>query len=101
MTENCSENCPMLPRIEALERDSGHNKEAHKEFYSKLETSHTSVALIEERMRQIKDDTEEIKESVHELKAKPGKRWDGLVDKVIWAVLGGVIEFLLAKIGLS
>ena len=31
---------------------------------------------------------------------KPGKRWDALVDKSIWAVLAAVIAFVLAKIGL-
>lgn len=101
MPENCSTNdCPLLARVEALERDSEHNKDAHKEFYSKLEGSHTAVALIEERMSQIKEDTEEIKESVRELKDKPGKRWDGIVDKAIWAVAAAVIAFLLARVGL-
>ena len=31
---------------------------------------------------------------------KPGKRWDAIVDKAIWAVLAAVIAFVLAKIGL-
>lgn len=97
---NCREACPYFHRIEALEQDSERNKRAHKDFYDRLEKSHTSVALIEERICQIKADTEEIKQAVQELRAKPGKRWDGIVDKLIWAVLGGVAAFLLARIGL-
>ena len=31
---------------------------------------------------------------------KPGKRWDAIVDKVIWTVLAAVIAFVLAKVGL-
>lgn len=100
MPENCREACPYLHRIEALEQDSERNKRSHKDFYDRLEKSHTSVALIEERICQIKADTEEIKLAVQELRAKPGKRWDGIVDKLIWAVLGGVAAFLLARIGL-
>lgn len=96
----CPSDCPMLPRIEALEEEIRRNKEAHKGFYEKLEGSHTAVALIEERMSQIKEDTEEIKESVRELKEKPVKRWDGLVEKAIWAVTAAVIAFLLARVGL-
>lgn len=91
--------CPLVPRIEALERDSEHNKEAHKDFYARLENSHTSVALIEERMNQIKADTEEIKEAVQEMKDKPAKRWDGAIDKVICTVIGVVVGFLLKKAG--
>ena len=96
----CTESCPFLPRIEALEEESRHNKEAHKEFYSKLEASHTSVALIEQRLDQIKEDTEEIKETVHDMKDKPGKRWDGLVEKALWAVCAAVIAYLLGRVGL-
>ena len=32
--------------------------------------------------------------------ASPKKRWDSIVDKVIWAVLAAVITFILARIGL-
>ena len=100
MPDNCREACPYLHRIETLEQDSERNKRAHKDFYDRREKSHTSVALIEERIGQVKADTEEIKLAVQELRAKPGKRWDGIVDKLIWAVLGGVVAFLMARIGL-
>lgn len=96
----CPENCPYLPRIEALEKESQHNKDAHKEFYGKLESSNTSIALIEQRLNQIKEDTEEIKETVQVMKDKPGKRWDGFVEKAAWAVCAAVIAFLLGRIGL-
>lgn len=103
MQENCVENpgnCPMTSRIEALEDESERNKAAHKEFYEKLEKSHTSVALIEQRLEQIKEDTAEIKSSVQVLKDKPARRWDGAVDKVIWAVCAAVVAFLLGQAGL-
>ena len=110
MPDNCSNNprdCPVLHRIEALEDEINHNKEAHKEFYSKLEGSHTNVALIEERIKQIRDDveevkgdTKEIKKTVQEMKEKPAKRWDGLVDKVVFALVGGIIAYILARLGL-
>lgn len=101
MPENCNpSDCPLVPRIKQLEVDSEHNKEAHKEFYSKLEGSHTDVALIEERVSQIKEDTEEIKASVREMRDKPARRWDSLVDKALWAVAAAVITYLLARAGL-
>ncbi len=105
MPEACAE-CPLLPRIAALEQDNAHNKEAHKEIYQKLDASHTSAAVIEEQLNQIKEDTEEIKASlqaernaVQELRDKPGKRWDGIVDKAIWAFCAAVIAFLLGRVG--
>lgn len=35
------------------------------------------------------------------LEGKPGKRWDNLVEKLIWAVVAAVAGFFLAQIGLG
>ena len=51
-------------------------------------------------MDQIKEDTEEIKETVQDMEDKPGKRWDGLVEKALWAVCAAVIAYLLGRVGL-
>lgn len=37
---------------------------------------------------------------VETLESKPAKRWDTLVDKIIWAICAAVIAFLLGRIGL-
>ena len=77
MPEKCTDyprDCPFEARIVALEEELDRNKASHKEFYEKLERSHTSVALIEQRLDQIKEDTAEIKSSVQTLKEKPAKR---------------------------
>lgn len=69
-------------------------------FYEKLEKSGTSVALIEQRLEQIKDDTAEIKSTVRSLESKPAKRWESIADKALWAVCAAVIAFLLGRVGL-
>ena len=103
MPEKCTDyprDCPFEARIVALEEELDRNKASHKEFYEKLERSHTSVALIEQRLDQIKEDTAEIKSPVQTLKEKPAKRWDGIVDKALWALCAAVIAFLLGRVGL-
>ena len=30
---------------------------------------------------------------------KPAKRWESLVDKLVWGVAGAVLAFLLARLG--
>ena len=42
----------------------------------------------------------ETKEDVKSLKEKPAKRWESLVEKIIWGVVGAVLTFILAKGGL-
>ena len=103
MPEPCTDNprdCPLFSRVAALEDEIERNKAAHKEFYEKLEKSSTSVALIEQRLEQIKEDTAEIKSAVRSLEARPARRWEGLVDKALWSLCAAVIAFLLGRIGL-
>lgn len=111
MPENdCNGNnpCGMKTRIENLEEDSRRNQATHKEFYNRFEAMGERMARNDERYTQIIQATSEIKQDVKETKSaiqaineKPGKRWEGIVDKVIWAICAAVIAFLLAKMGLS
>ena len=60
----------------------------------------TSVAVMAEQMKTMNTSVLTLTTEVEELKDKPAKRWDNLIDKIIWAVAGGVLAFFLAKIGL-
>lgn len=60
----------------------------------------TSVAVMAEQMKTLNSNVSTLSGEVEEMKEKPSKRWDSLVDKIIWAVAGAVLAFLLAKIGL-
>jgi hypothetical protein len=37
---------------------------------------------------------------VEEIESKPAKRFDDIVDKIVWAVLGAFVAFVLNGIGL-
>lgn len=71
--------------------------EDHQDNLDKLVTSVVSMTKEQEH---IKADVTEIKKNVKELTAKSGRRWDDLVDKIVWAILAAVITFFLARIGL-
>ena len=60
----------------------------------------TSVAVMAEQMKSMSASVSTLTNDVEELKEKPGKRWEDIVGKVIWAVLAAMVAFLLAKIGL-
>ena len=71
--------------------------EDHQDNLDKLVTSVVSMTKEQEH---IKAYVTEIKKNVKELTAKSGRRWDDLVDKIVWAILAAVIAFFLARIGL-
>ena len=60
----------------------------------------TSVAVMAEQMKTMNSSVLTLTTEVEELRDKPGKRWDGLVDKIIWAVAGAVLAYILAEMGL-
>lgn len=61
----------------------------------------TSVEVLATRQETVENDVREIKNDVKGLTAKPGKRWESIVNKAIWAILAAVLAFLLAKVGLQ
>lgn len=60
----------------------------------------STVKVLAVREENVEKDVKEIKDDVKSLTAKPGQRWDAIVDKAVWAVLAAVIAFLLGRIGL-
>lgn len=60
----------------------------------------TSVAVMAEQLKTMNTSVSVLTDEVEEMKDKPGKRWESLVDKIIWAVAAALIGFALAKIGL-
>ncbi|MEA4955260.1 MAG: hypothetical protein VB096_07085 [Pseudoflavonifractor sp.] len=60
----------------------------------------TSVEVLATRQETVETDVKEIKTDVKALTEKPGKRWDGIVDKLIWALLAAGLGFLLAQVGI-
>lgn len=56
----------------------------------------TSVRVLASDQGHLKDDVGEIKSDVKSLMAKPAKRWDGLVDKLLFALAGAFIAWIAA-----
>lgn len=56
----------------------------------------TSVAVMAEQLKNMNTSVDTLSSKVDDLEKKPGKRWDGLVDKAVWAVAGAVIAWLAA-----
>ena len=58
-----------------------------------------SVSALANEQTHIKEDVQTIKADVKTLTSLPGKRWNNMVDKIIWAVLAALISFLLGRMG--
>lgn len=61
----------------------------------------STVKVLADREKRVEDDVSEIKDDVKELKEKPGKRWDGLVEKAIMTLVGILFGLLISGLGLQ
>lgn len=80
-------------------RNEGRIKKLEGE-HETLQQLATSVAVMAEQLKTMNSNVNNLTNKVDELEGKPGKRWDAVVDKIIWAVLAAVIAFMLGRIGL-
>ena len=98
---NCSpKDCPLTLRVEALERENGRHTETHKEIFKRLNQVEQDNAVQSEQYKTILEKLDTLTQKVEALEAKPGKRWESIVEKAVWAVCAAVIAFLLGRVGL-
>lgn len=101
MPEKCTEACPDLTRLEQQLKDlQKQNGADHKEIRDRLTILEKEEAVQAVQYRTILDKLDGLTEKVENLESKPGKRWESIVEKAIWAVAAAVIAFLLARVGL-
>lgn len=60
----------------------------------------SSVAVLAQRMGTVEDSVHEIRGNVRSIMDKPAKRWDSVVEKALLVVVGAVLAWILAQIGL-
>ena len=80
-------------------RNEGRIKKLEGE-HETLQQLATSVAVLAEQIKTMNISVNTLTGKVEHLEEKPGKRWDAVVDKIVWAVLAAVVAFLLGRIGL-
>ena len=54
-----------------------------------------SVAVMAEQLKTMNENVDTLTGKVDALEDKPGKRWDGLVDKLLFAVAGAFLAWVL------
>lgn len=108
MPEKCNEPCADMTRMEQQVKDlQKQNGEDHREIRDRLAQLEKEDAVQLVQYRTILDKLDGLTQKhdclnakLEALEAKPGKRWESVVEKAIWAVAAAVIAFLLARIGL-
>ena len=88
-------------RVTEVEQRAKSNSHRINEMQSDLKnlTELTaSVKVLATKQENVESDVREIKTDVKALTEKPGKRWEGIVEKLVWLAISGTAGYLAAQL---
>lgn len=89
-----------LTGVEQRCKSNGHRIDKIEEQQEALNKLATSVALMTQEQKDIKEDILEVKKDVKSLTSLPAKRWNDVVEKIVWLVIGGAVAAMLVQAGI-
>lgn len=76
------------------------NSSSHERIFDRLGELEKQEGIQLVQYEHIMEKLDQLAGDVKELKAKPGKRWEGIVEKAIGILVAAVLGFMLARLGL-
>ena len=55
----------------------------------------TAVEVLAAREKGVETDVKEIKADVETITQKPGRRWDAMIDRVLYVLIGAALSLLM------
>jgi t-SNARE complex subunit (syntaxin) len=89
-----------LTEVEERSKSNSHRLDKLEESTEAINRLATSMEVMAERQEQVVETVGKLDTKVTLLEEKPAKRWDSLVDKIVWAIAAALIGFVLAQVGL-
>jgi hypothetical protein len=89
-----------LTEVEQRSKSNTHRINELAEWQKAMNELATSVALMTREQKNMRDDLSEVKKDVKSLTNLPAKRWNDVVEKLVWLVLGGAVTALLVQAGI-
>ena len=97
-----------LAAVEQRSKSNTHRIDHLEQEQAAIHTLATTMQVMANEQKHqteaiagVKEDVGRLEGKVDVLEAKPARRWDGFVDKLIWGVAGAILAFVLAAIGIG
>ena len=85
--------------LKEVEDRSKGNTRRIETLEKKVDDLSAVVGVLQAMQKDLEHLSKDVSETRNDVKEKPAKRWEGLVEKIIWGVVGAVLTFILAKGG--
>lgn len=94
--------CPMEPRISALEKADEQHRNTHKEIFgrvNKLETENAvqnaQYSAIIDKLDSLSAKHDKLNAKLEDLESKPAKRWESLIAAIAAALATAFVAWVL------
>lgn len=85
-----------LAEVEQRAKNNTHRIETIERRQEALTELTTTVGILATKQEAVEADVKEIKAGVNSLMEKPAKRWEGLVDKLLYVIAGAFLAWLVS-----
>ena len=96
-----------LAEVDARSRSNVRQLDKMEKMQESLHDMASSVKILAEEQKHTREAVEKVSEGqtkmenrIDAIEQKPGKRWEQIVDKAIWLIVGAAIAALLAQAGI-
>ena len=85
-----------LAELEQRAKSNTHRLNDVEKRQDTLDSLASSVKVLAMREERVESDVKEIKADVKDIASRPAKRWEGIVEKLIAALVGAFVAWVLA-----
>ena len=85
-----------LAELEQRAKSNTHRLNDVEKRQDTLDSLAASVKVLAMREERVESDVKEIKADVKDIASRPAKRWEGIVEKLIPALVGAFVAWVLA-----
>lgn len=90
-----------LTAVEDRAKSNSRRIEKLEEYTEAINRLATSMEVMAEKQDRVADTVEKLDGKVTALEAKPGKRWEGLTEKLLLMLATAAMTLLLAQTGIK
>jgi hypothetical protein len=90
-----------LSAVEQRSKSNSHRLDALEKQTEALNSLTTAVAVMTEKVDNCGESVAGLRADVQEIKQKPAKRWEFVVERAIYIVVAAVVGYFLARAGLG
>ena len=87
-----------LAETEQRARSNMHRIEKLEQQQKDLNKLVTAVEVLASREKRVESAVKEIKADVKTITQKGGRRWDAMIDRVLYVLIGAVLSLLMAGV---